>query len=275
MYFVDTPGFDDPHVSDAQTLRNITETLVENFNNNVQIQGALYVHPVTEVKMRGSGKKNLIMFTKMLGDAGMPHCRLVTTKWSLQPKRVSEAREKELCEKEEFWEPLIANGAQAVRFGDSMQSAIDIIKPLVHGSAFMPKVVSQVVELHMAPDQTDAGIFVTDDVEKLREAHAQEIADNKEEEARARDRQQTAFAETLRAQTEESEAKMRQLEEDMAALRKPISSSGRFGRWLARGTAAVVGTVMTIGSGGLLGPAAVALYGATETGAQVHKHISH
>jgi hypothetical protein len=275
VYLVDTPGFDDPHVSDAHTLKNITEILVKNFTNNVEIQGALYVHPVTEVKMRGSGKKNLIMFTKMLGDAGMRHCRLVTTKWSLQPMHVSEAREKELCEKEEFWEPLIANGAKTVRFGDSMQSAIDIIKPLVHGSAFMPLIVSEVVELHKTPEQTQAGIFVTDDIEELKKACAQDIADNKEEEARARAQQKFEFAEILLAERRESEAKMRRLEEDMDALRKPISSSGRIGRWIARGTAAVIGTVMTIGSGGLLGPAAMALYSATEAGAQIHKHTSH
>lgn len=143
---MDTPGFDDPTISDANILKIIATSLVDAFNDQVDIQGALYVHPVTEVRMRGSGKKNLIMFKKLLGMKGMSHCRLVTSKWSLQPYSVSEAREQELCEGEEFWKPLLAAGAKTVRFGDSMTSAIEIIKPLIQGPAFEPLLIEEVVK---------------------------------------------------------------------------------------------------------------------------------
>jgi hypothetical protein len=101
-YLMDTPGFDDTHVSDADILKNIATSLVDAFNDRAKIQGTLYVHPVTEVRMKGSGRKNLIMFKRILGMRGMTNCRLMTTKWSLQPENVSKAREQELCEKDEF-----------------------------------------------------------------------------------------------------------------------------------------------------------------------------
>ena len=107
--------------------------------------------------MRGSGRKNLIMFRKVLGMKGMANCRLVTTKWSLQDDKVSKAREQELCEKEEFWRPLLAAGARDVRFGDSKQSAIEIIKPLIQGPAFEPLLVEDVVRDKKPLRQTQAG----------------------------------------------------------------------------------------------------------------------
>jgi hypothetical protein len=97
---MDTPGFDDTNVSDATILSNITDSLVAAFNDKHEIQGALYIHSVTEARMRGSGRKNLIMFKNVLGMKGMSNCRLVTTKWSLQDES-----EQELCEKNEFWKP--------------------------------------------------------------------------------------------------------------------------------------------------------------------------
>lgn len=165
----------------------------------------------------------------------MPYYRLVTSKWSLQPKSFSETREKELCEKEEFWELLIANATQIVRCGDSMQSAIDIVKPLSYGKAFTPLVVSQVVKLHKTPEQIDAGIFVTDEIEEVRKACLQDIADNREEDARTRACIETKFVQTLRAEREESEARLLQLQEDMAELRRPISSSGESGSLVRKG----------------------------------------
>ena len=103
VYLMDTPGFDDTYLSDREILNNIATALADAFNDEAEIQGALYVHQVTEARMRGSGRKNLIMFLNVLGEKGMNHCRLVTTKWSKQDVDESEDRERELCEKKEMW----------------------------------------------------------------------------------------------------------------------------------------------------------------------------
>jgi hypothetical protein len=67
---------------------------------------------------------------------------------------VSKAREQELSERKEFWQPLLAPGAQTVRFGDSMQSAIDIIKPLLQRPASEPLLVEEVVKNKETIQQT-------------------------------------------------------------------------------------------------------------------------
>ena len=58
----------------------------------------------------------------------------------------------------------------------------------------------------------------------------------------------------------------------LLAERVSRSSSGRFGRWIARGCAWVGGGLMTVASAGALAPAAALLIAGTEAGAQAHKH---
>src|ERR1700761_2319848 len=182
---MDTPGFDDLSISDADILKTITTSLVDAFRDNADIHGALYIHSLTETRMRGSGRKNLIMFRRMLGTKGMAKCRLVTTKWSLQSDSVSIDREQELCEKDEFWKPLLDAGAQTMRFNDSVESAISIIKPLIDSPAFKPLIVKEIVDQNKPLLQTKAGQVVNDDLEEARNNHKAEIAELEEEKKRA------------------------------------------------------------------------------------------
>ena len=263
VYLMDTPGFDDTHISDADILSEIATSLVDAFNDQAEIQGAIYIHPVVEARMRGSGVKNLIMFRKVLGMNGMKNCLLVTTKWSLQDAELSEARERELCEKKEFWQPLIAYGARVMRFKDSMKSAIEIIKPLIQGPPFEPLLVEEVVRKHKPLSQTQAGQVVNDDIGEANKAHEAAMADLRAEEAAARDRKDLEFAEILRKERKEHEDKVQKLAEDAKLLAQPVKKSGGFFRWVARGLAFVAGSVATAASGGTLGPAAILLYGIT------------
>jgi hypothetical protein len=264
VYLMDTPGFDDTHISDTEILREIATALVDAFNDNAEIQGALYVHPVVEARMRGSGRKNLIMFKKVLGMRGMKNCRLVTTKWSQVDYNVAVAREEELCEKEEFWQPLLAAGATATRFGDSMKSAIEIIKPLIQGPAFEPQLVEEVVRDGKSLPQTQAGQVVNDDVAEAKKAHAAEMKQLEKDKKEALDKRDFEFAAQLEAERKEHGAKMKKLEEDAKLLAKPVSRTGRFARWVARTAAITVGGIATFVSGGVLAGHALLLYGATE-----------
>jgi hypothetical protein len=63
---------------------------------------------------------------------------------------------------------------------------------------------------------------------------------------------------------------VRKLQSDFDELKKP-QSSGRWKRALIRGYGYVVGTVITVGSGGLLAPTAVDLVTATEFAAAAQR----
>ena len=269
VYLMDTPGFDDTYKPDAAILDDIAEALVAAFVDRAEIQGALYIHQVTDARMRGSGRKNLIMFQNVLGEKTMDHCRLVTTKWSLQPESVSMDRERELCEKKEFWQPLLAAGAQTVRFGDSRESAMDIITPLLQKPPIEPLLVEEIVEGHKLTEDTHAGMVVNDDLEKAKKMHLAEIADLIERGKKASGEMKRLMSEERR----EHEAKLAEVQKQKDILGKRVSArSGRVGRWVARGCAWVGGGVLTAASGGILAPLAGAIIAGTEAGAQVHKH---
>ena len=270
---LDTPGFDDTSVADAVILKRIADALVDFFNDQYDIKGALYIHSLVEPRMRGSGRKNLIMFRNVLGDRGMQNCRLVTTKWSKQPNTESVAREQELCDKAEFWQPLLAGGAKTVRFGDTMESAIEIIKPLVDGPAFEPLIVNEVVKQKKELPQTHAGIIVNDKVAEARKTHKIEIEALKAQEEQARIDQDEEYQQILRAERLEHETAVAQLKEAQRILEERVGSggSGRAGRWLARGAAVLGGGLMTAFSGGLLAGPAALLIASTEAGAQAHR----
>ena len=70
VYLMDTPGFDDTYLSDADILKNIATALVDAFNDQVEIQGALYIHQVTEARMRGVGKEESHHVPKCSGSEG-------------------------------------------------------------------------------------------------------------------------------------------------------------------------------------------------------------
>ena len=182
---------------------------------------------------------------------------------------MSEARERELCERKEFWQPLLAAGAQTVRFGDSMESAIDIIRPLVQGSAFKPLLVTEVVDKHKVIEDTQAGQVVNDDLERAKKLHLAEIADLKAREQKATGELRELMIEERR----DHEAALDKLARDKQVLEERVASrsSGRFGRWIARGCAWVGGGLMTVASAGTLALPAALLIAGTEAGAQAHK----
>jgi len=159
-----------------------------------------------------------------------------------------------------------------VRFGDSMESAIDIIRPLLQGPALKPLLVEEVVEKHKTIEETQAGIIVNDDVERAKKMHLAEIADLTAREQKARG----DMRKLMREEREEHEAALVKLarEKEVLASHVSASSSGRFGRWVARGCAWVGGGLMTVASAGVLAPAAAMLIAGTEAGAQAHKRMN-
>lgn len=271
---MDTPGFDDTNVSDSQILMEIATALVDFFSDEAEIQGALYVHPVVEARMRGSGIKNLRMFRKVLGMEGMKNCRLVTTKWQLVDRDVGDAREKELCSSDQFWGPLIRAGATTVRFDDSTESAMDILRPLLFGASFEPQLVGEVLRDGKIIMQTEAGQVVIDDVEEAEKMHAEEIKQLEKERKDAEAQKDFEYAAQLEEERKKHQAEVKRLEKDKEILSQPVpqpvpkSSPGGppsgIGRWLARASAITVGGAATYLSGGLLAPFAALLYGATE-----------
>jgi hypothetical protein len=99
VYLIDTPGFDDTHRSDAKVLREIAAWLTHSYshkNDKILLNGIIYLHRISDSRMKGSAKKNLLMFEKLCGEDALKKVILVTTMWDKVPLDEAEAREKQL-----------------------------------------------------------------------------------------------------------------------------------------------------------------------------------
>jgi len=67
VHLLDTPGFDDHTLLDSEILAMISDCLEDSFKDGVDIVGVLYMHPITDPRMKRSAMKNLRLFKKIVG----------------------------------------------------------------------------------------------------------------------------------------------------------------------------------------------------------------
>ena len=79
VHLIDTPGFDDTRKSDTDVLKDIAGWLLVAYRDNIRLSGMVYLHSISETRMKGSHMTNLRMFQKLAGLKNMKHVILTTT----------------------------------------------------------------------------------------------------------------------------------------------------------------------------------------------------
>ncbi|KAH9436696.1 hypothetical protein MCOR02_000365 [Pyricularia oryzae] len=102
VFLIDTPGFDDTNRSDSDVLREIASWLTNSFRNKILLHGIIYLHRISDPRMQGSARKNLMMFKKLCGDDALKKVILATTMWDIVPTETAEARQAELVNTPSF-----------------------------------------------------------------------------------------------------------------------------------------------------------------------------
>jgi len=126
IVFVDTPGFDDTERQDYDILNSIAEWLKQTYQQHIQLTGILFLHRISETRMRGTPLKNLEMFKALCGANALQNVILTTTMWNEVTDEIGCSRENEL--QTDFWKPLLTQGSRMTRFDlTTYQSAWRII----------------------------------------------------------------------------------------------------------------------------------------------------
>jgi hypothetical protein len=249
------------------------------FHAEMKLTGIIYIHPIDEVRMKGSAVKNLIMFRKMIGESNMNRCCMVTTKWSREVYEIAVEREKGL--RDGFWKPIRDRGARVVRFEDSEKSALDIINPLLTHESFTSKLTTEMVEQHKSLGQTEAGQEVCDQLEETKKSHEEQIQQLKKEHSVALKDQDYEYARLIETEKSKLEREIDQMksdrrrldekhEEDNRAWEQKLSQQSdyhreefkigelrrraRSGRWRARYIGAALATAYIASGGGVILP---------------------
>lgn len=177
VHLIDTPGFDDTTRSDVDILMEVASFLATTYNNEIKMDGIIYLHRITDVKMGGSAIINLRMFAKMVGEEALSKVVLATSRWNeVLKKEHAENREKEL--RLHFWKDLVDKGSNIYRLDGHKDSALRVLDALLPGDGNQGKVLQiqrELVDELRSLDKTNAGQELLDSTQKQREQFREDL----------------------------------------------------------------------------------------------------
>ncbi|KAL5314359.1 hypothetical protein ACEPPN_018785 [Leptodophora sp. 'Broadleaf-Isolate-01'] len=194
---VDTPGFDDDDLTDSDVLKLLVDWLSSTYKSGQKLNGILYLHRITDARMRGSSLRNLNMFKELIGDSFHKNVTLGTTCWSLVSHSTAVARETELTTSTAFWKNLISNGARLQRIPSSASDARDLVYQIASHSPSALQTQRDIVDLGQAFNTLAVSKMVDYEFEELRKKQLAELARRREEEEAARSREERLRKEEL------------------------------------------------------------------------------
>ena len=265
IYLADSPGFGDTYRNDASILKKLDDVLAELFHDEeVKIIGVLYLHSLSDARMKSTPLRNIIILSKLVGSNNMNKCRLVTTKISQAPRNPSEI-EKELCNNQHFWQPLVEKGATVARFNDSQDSAFQIIRPLLgNHKEIVLKMTREMQIENRALGATAAGKVVNEEINKVRKEVAADMDELKRNIKKATAQRDLLRAQVLEAQWKENDKELIRYEHDQEMLQRRTAMSKKWDkkRWMLRVASTFATASAIVASGGALAPLAMSLHDA-------------
>jgi hypothetical protein len=230
IFLIDTPGFDDTYRSDTEILREIADWLGTSYQNKIKLTGIIYMHRITDVRIGGSGMKNLRMFRKLCGERGLRSVILATTMWSLCPIEDARRRENQLVNQNDLWKYLLSHGARVFRQDDGAVSGQQILDYLINrAQQVVLEIQHELVDKGMKLSETSAGKEVQEELQKMKEKHDKEMKEIREEMEQAikdKDEERQAelreYTEQMNRQLAQAAEQTRQLEAGREQLRREM-----------------------------------------------------
>ncbi|KAF9781349.1 P-loop containing nucleoside triphosphate hydrolase protein [Thelephora terrestris] len=206
VLLIDTPGFDDTNVSDAEILEKIAAFLAVTYKSGSKLAGIIYVHRISDERFTGVSVRNFKMFRQLCGDSTLKNVVFVTNMWGKVEDALGAAREKELAEV--YFRPALEKDAQLARHHNTPQSAHEIIRRIMQNNPAPLLIQRELVDEGKDIKQTSAGVAVNEELTKAMERHEAEM---------------NALREDMRQALEEKDEWMRkELEEESRKLKTQV-----------------------------------------------------
>ena len=176
IILVDTPGFDDSQKGDAEILELLANWFAISYYFKQALVGVIYLHPITDNRMRDSTRRNIDLFQKLCGLEAMKTVTLITTMWDKDSSKEEQTylnREEYL--KETSWITMTTRGAAVLRSRNKktdMPALID--KILSKCSPVKLTVQTQLVDDKLTLADTDPGKVL---MKNIRTSHNDKIGE--------------------------------------------------------------------------------------------------
>ncbi|EEU41567.1 uncharacterized protein NECHADRAFT_54135, partial [Fusarium vanettenii 77-13-4] len=226
VYLVDTPGFDDTTRTDTEVLKDVAFFLSQIYRKDVKLAGIVYLHRITDNRVRGSSMKNLKMFQQLCGDEAFGHVILATSMWDTLDegsKDVADQREQELVSRAEFWGTMYKSGSQVARWLGNEQSAQNIVSKIIEvhdkaGEAVL-KIQQEMVNEDKDLDQTAAGQEVQREIAVAKAQLQEEIKELREMQEDMTKQSNERLAHEFATQRQAMEKQLKDANEAQASLK--------------------------------------------------------
>ena len=173
---IDTPGFDDSDIDDSDIFKDISYWLLTAFSREppLLLSGVIYLHPITNVRMKGTDKTSLAMFQALCGKESFSSVVLATTMWGKLDPATGNKRHATLSQ--EYWNDLADMGTAIVKHADTKSSALGIVEHIVQQNSHITLKIQQELSAGMELSNTDAGREISRKLNEARESAAKQLA---------------------------------------------------------------------------------------------------
>jgi hypothetical protein len=152
------------------------------------VNGILYFHRISDVRVGGTWKRNFTMFKKLCGEDAFNNVALVTTQWDQVTKEVGNKRLEELKTKPQLFKPVMDGGAEIFEHDyRSEESGRKIIRHLINKAPKMLLIQREMDEGKEVLD-TSAGQELQRELREQVEKHQKEMTELLEEMKQTRDK---------------------------------------------------------------------------------------
>ena len=220
VLLIDTPGFDDSTRTDSEILSEIARLLTAQYQLGVQLKGVVYIHRITDIRYSRSAIKTFEIFKKVVGPDALKNVLLITSRWAEVDQATGSDRERQL--KEKFWAYMIARGSNMSRFHGDRDSAVALASQLICKDTVILGLQKELVDQGKKLDETVAGFYVSDNLEKLEQQYEQELQalERLKQELVESDRQ---MKRQIQRDWEMEQARLRRAQEEQVSLQRPIA----------------------------------------------------
>jgi len=168
VHLIDTPGFNDDDLNDTDILLEIAGYL----KTGVRLSGILYLHPISDSRIGGTGKRNLELLQNLVGQENMSNVKLITTKWHGATPEEGKIRLNDLVS--HFWNGMIAAGAQVDRYDGTDEDGKRIVQSVLKTSP-VKLLFQQELQDGREVEDTSAGKSLMEAFNKLQEKYEREL----------------------------------------------------------------------------------------------------
>ena len=198
VHLIDTLGFDNAIRTNRDILEELASWLSATYDENIRMSGMIYLHRISDVRIQGSARRNLIMFQKLCGPGCLPNIILATTFWDITDAGLGAARERSLIEKEDFWGFMHSHGSAVLRHSGSRVSAMAVLEWALRNRRRLTLQIQREINIEGCYlDETEAGRELMGDISKKRQRLELDLRKLKEDYEEARKNRDLEFAQEL------------------------------------------------------------------------------